>query len=519
MNKLKTIFQRKAFFLVLLPVFFIYSGYNELFGFLKPTFVAFNLAAIFLFWILVYFITLALLRNKAKASLFTFFTTAYFLLFGFLHDSLKQLLSSGIFFTSFTFLIPISFIAILIFLITLRKKNKETYPSLFLYLNLLMIALIISEIPNSIKRFKLDRSVHNMIDFRMSVASDYQPSNLADSAKPDIYFLVFDAMASTMSMKEKLNKDNSALDSFLLKENFYIANQARANYNWTIHSLSTTFNMMYLPDYIAPVMDDPKAYFWGANSMLNNSLSSILQKEGYTIHQYQPISFNNVDWPLDNYFHYMKDQHFFFKTFPGRIYRDIFWNYTSINNASIKNIQVNVKNGRYERHKRFVDTAFSLVKNSCSKTGNPKFIYGHFMVPHDPYVFKRNGELKKITIDQIGKREFEPDAYFEQVLYADKLIENLVPYIKKNNKPNTVIIVAGDHGFKDFKKIGYSTFNNLNAFYFPDGNYGLLYDSISSINTFRVVMNKYFNSKLPLLKDSGIIVSQMSNTIISSKMK
>ena len=62
-------------------------------------------------------------------------------------------------------------------------------------------------------------------------------------------------------------------------------------------------------------------------------------------------------------------------------------------------------------------------------------------------------------------------------------------------------------------------FSNLNAFYFPNKDYSRLYDSISPVNTFRVVLNTYFNAQLPLLKDSSIIVTEQKNTIIQSKMK
>lgn len=519
-KKVKDILSAKSFFIFLLPLFFIYSAYNELFGFLNPGFVFLNLLAVALLALFIFIFIHIFLNQKKKSIIYTFFTLAYFLLFGFLHDTLKNFLPAGNLILSFTFLIPLTILLLLLLFIYLKRQKQQNYSDLFLYLNVLMIALILSEIPNSIKRYRLDTSVHNLIDFRFNTASSYVPGSIADSSKPDIYFLLFDGMASTKSLKDRLGKDNSKLDSFLLSEDFYIANNAAANYNWTIHSLSTTFNMDYLPDFIAPVMNDPKAYFWGTNSILNNSLTSILQKEGYAIHQYQPVSINNADWPIENYFQYLKDQHFFFKTFPGRIYRDVFWNYTSINNQFIKKIQLQVKKGRYERHKRFVDTAFSLVKNSCSKTGNPRFVYGHFMIPHDPYVFTRKGELKKITIDQLNKKEYEADAYFEQLLYANTLIEEMVMFIKNNNKPNTIIIVAGDHGFRNFKQMGSENiFSNLNAFYFPNKDYSRLYDSISPVNTFRVVLNTYFNAQLPLLKDSSIIVTEQKNTIIQSKMK
>jgi hypothetical protein len=516
-KKIKNILSSKAFFLLLLPIFFIYSAYNELFGFLTAGFVMINFCAVLLFTFLIYFIAFSIVKHRTKASILTLLATAYCLLFGYIHDSVKSILPAGSFFASFTFVLPFSLLLIVLLILFLKCQKNKTYADTFFYFNLLITALILSEIPNSIKRYNLDKSVHNLIDFRFAVASSYSASPKIKHSNPDIYFLLFDGMASTKSLREGIGKDNSKLDSFLLQEGFYIAGDAKANYNWTIHSLSTTFNMDYLPDFIAPVMNDPKAYFWGTNSFLSNSLTRILQTEGYQINQFQPISLNNDDWPAHTYFQYMKDQHFFFKTLPGRIYRDIFWNYTSINNKYIKNIQLNVKRKRYKEQQLLVETAASLVKKSCSKDGLPKFVYTHLMIPHDPYIFTRDGKLKEIAL---GKKEDEPEAYFEQLLYANSLIRELVHYIKTNNKENTVIIIAGDHGFRNFKKMGVeNVFGNLNAFYFPDQNYTKLYDSITPVNTFRVVLNTYFNANLPLLKDSSIIVSDQKNTIIQSKLK
>ena len=44
---------------------------------------------------------------------------------------------------------------------------------------------------------------------------------------------------------------------------------------------------------------------------------------------------------------------------------------------------------------------------------------------------------------------------------------------------------------------------NISAFYFPGRQYNVLNDSITNVNTFRVVMSEYFNYKLPLLKDTS----------------
>lgn len=512
-HKLKTIFRTIPLFLVLLPVFFMYSGYNELFGFLSFKFITLNLLVILLSIVIVHALTFLMYRNKSKAIVITFAISLFSLVFGFLHDSLKQL-NAPVYLTKFTFLLPLIILLFALFMLYI-KKRKSGYSELFLFLNLLFTILILSEVPNSIKRYRLDQSVHNLIDFRFRAKNDYNPVNqIPDSIKPDIYFLVFDALASSKSLLKEIGKNNFQLDSFLLHEGFYVAADARANYNWTIHSLSSTFNMDFLPNWIAPVMNDPKVYFWGSASMLNNSLFSILKKEGYQTYSYQPVSFANADWPGESYFNYLRKNHFYFKTLPGRIYRDVFWNYSKINVEFVKEKQMDIINVRNQQKKLLFDTTISLVKNSSFKTTKPKFIYGHFMIPHDPYTFDSAGNVKSAEQTIVKRSEEDASAYFNQVLFAGKVIKELVTYIKLHNKKNTIIIIEGDHGYRtiDGELKGYS-FQNMNAIYFPDQKYNLLYDSLSPINTFRIVLNKYFNARFVLHKDSSILVTEKNETI------
>jgi hypothetical protein len=72
-----------------------------------------------------------------------------------------------------------------------------------------------------------------------------------------------------------------------------------------------------------------------------------------------------------------------------------------------------------------------------------------------------------------------------------------------------LIILQSDHGFTDFEG-GPSKpalfFKNYSAFYFPDKNYSSLYDTMSNINTFPVIFNKYFGMNIPLQKDTSVFV-------------
>jgi hypothetical protein len=45
---------------------------------------------------------------------------------------------------------------------------------------------------------------------------------------------------------------------------------------------------------------------------------------------------------------------------------------------------------------------------------------------------------------------------------------------------------------------------NYAAWYFPDRSYQQLYDSMTNVNTFPVLLNKYFKAEMPVQKDSVV---------------
>ena len=97
-------------------------------------------------------------------------------------------------------------------------------------------------------------------------------------------------------------------------------------------------------------------------------------------------------------------------------------------------------------------------------------------------------------------------AYLDQVKYSNILLKKIIPLIAKPSSRARVVILEGDHGFREFgPEVPINRiFMNLNAYYFSDGDYSRLYNGISPVNSFRVVLNKYFCQSLPMRKDSSV---------------
>ena len=145
---------------------------------------------------------------------------------------------------------------------------------------------------------------------------------------------------------------------------------------------------------------------------------------------------------------------------------------------------------------------------SVPSVAEPTFTFSHLIMPHPPYVFGPDGmaiSKAKERFQGFGKWG---DLYLGQLKYANKAILSLVDHILRNSKSPPVIIIQGDHGWLFSGEIGTDegirqSMSILNAYYLPAGGDSRLYDAITPVNTFRLVLNHYFDAGLSLLEDTN----------------
>ena len=150
------------------------------------------------------------------------------------------------------------------------------------------------------------------------------------------------------------------------------------------------------------------------------------------------------------------------------------------------------------------------------KKAGPKFVFSHILLPHPPFVLDKDCAPSP---EQETKTKTYGENYLSQVGCVNVKIEQLVEKIlTKSQRPPVIIIQAdeGPHPIKNpLRKEGYwkeanvaslkEKFPIINAMYLPGLKENPLYPSISSVNTFRVVFNSYFNTQLELLPDKYFI--------------
>jgi hypothetical protein len=143
----------------------------------------------------------------------------------------------------------------------------------------------------------------------------------------------------------------------------------------------------------------------------------------------------------------------------------------------------------------------------CLKTmpdiQGPKFVVAHILCPHQPFVFGPHGEY----VDPADWFNTEDKQfYLGQYMFISSEIAGVVGQLLERSSSDPIIILQSDHGPRSWASGCVGIGNNewqkvLNAYHLPGDGKNDLYDSISPVNSFRVIFNHYFGTHYDLLED------------------
>jgi hypothetical protein len=140
---------------------------------------------------------------------------------------------------------------------------------------------------------------------------------------------------------------------------------------------------------------------------------------------------------------------------------------------------------------------------------DPVYVFVHILVPHGPYVFAPDGRC--LTQKESAARG-DRQGYIDQIAYADRIIEDVVTALQEREGPSPVILIQADEGpfpSRD-NQIPWQEASSeelriklgiLNAVYYPNGDYELLRNDMTPVNSYRLLFNTFFNTDLPILPD------------------
>lgn len=329
--------------------------------------------------------------------------------------------------------------------------------------------------------------------YKLSLAGNFVPKKVAAesagsekpdfgkaAAFPDIYYIILDGYGSARTLRDLFNFDNKEFIDYLEKKGFFVTTQSRSNYGMTLLSLSSSLSMDYLRAESPPPKDDE----------LGQDVYRFLKRKGY---KYVGIG---GDAKRD----FLRDYEFYIillRTTPIDIL------------ANRLNLYAPVLRDRILRQ-------FDALA-AIPETKGPRFIFVHILAPHPPYVFDRNGkEVSRIRMDahlNIFKSGWDDkEAYLDQLIFINKKVMSAVREILSKSAVAPIIILQADHGpvFSfEGDRLYKVRMNIFNAYYLPGSDHaqGIIYNSVTPVNSFRLIFNHYFQAGYPILPDKSYFSS------------
>lgn len=324
-------------------------------------------------------------------------------------------------------------------------------------------------------------------------------------ALPNIYFIVCDSYPRADYLKSYFDIDNTPFLNALRERGFYIAERSRSNYPNTMPSLASTLNLEYLDNALAPGGWD-EYYPELIPRMKDNLVVRTLRARGYEYVAIATGLFPTDMTGADRYIH------------PGdKPYTE--YQQRLIEITPVRSIFNRMKKPHHHRLAPFVfDTLEGLRRNE-----RPMFVFAHVLLPHLPHGYDAEGNIR---LDYPPYKE----GWRQMTELVNRRLTEIVDTIQRH-EPNSIVIIEGDHGprtsWQDANTMDLLPWEgtweeyirdrsaNLSTYYFPDRQYeGLLYPEITPVNTFRVILNKYFGGTYEMLEDVTYLSPQGSAEII-----
>jgi len=328
------------------------------------------------------------------------------------------------------------------------------------------------------------------------------------AARPDIYYIILDAYVRADALGDF---DNSMFIDQLAQRGFYVASNATSNYASSDQSISSSLNMSYLDslDQRSQATSDDRIAI-----AQSHALGAVLKSLDYTyVHLDSGFIFTNESPIADMIVRFTPAGTLVVGSRDGRashvssarpIISSVFLRalvQTTALQSIIGHRFLLSTTEPYDFHSphRAIQM-FDFLTNPI-EVSSPKFVFAHFGTPHPPSVFDRYGNylVGDASVGFLNSHDpTVPNAYSGEIIYINSLVIKMIDGILSSHNEAPVIVIASDHGRSEECECPHSI---LAAFHLPHGGNDGLYDSISSVNHFRYILDYYFGFNLGLLDD------------------
>jgi hypothetical protein len=375
--------------------------------------------------------------------------------------------------------------------------TKRGLGALTLGLAVAAIVLVVSPAIR-IVRYETDNPGLSSSDPNVWPTSLQAPTLPSGARRPDIYVLVPDDYARHDILSHYFHYDNGPFLRQLEKRGFVIAPESRSPYSDSEMNIAAEVNMDYLsrlPDILGRKSEDSRPV---RRLIQDNRASRLLKSLGY---RYVHLDTDEVTWGQRNphISHVATPDSFMSLWLAERSVLKKVGGWAGFNEAAIN-----------ERFRKAIRSQFSALNDVPSQPG-PKFVLFHTLMPHDPYIFGPRGE--SITFPDHSEeghtRKIGMRYYAKQARYTEALLLRAIDAVLAKSKAPPVILLQADEGFeaneKDWGEAAVLDMRvkGISALYLPGMPNVRPPDKLNTVNTLRLVFNRYFHAGYPLLRNAS----------------
>jgi hypothetical protein len=299
-----------------------------------------------------------------------------------------------------------------------------------------------------------------------------------------------------------------------LKElGFYVADCSRSNYSYTQASITATLNLEYLPD----LRDDLEEWGLGSGDIW------VLLKQSLVRRKLEELGYQTVAFETGYEWSRLQDADFYFGSTPYDIQKVSPFEAMFIKSTALIVLVESPNWWMMEKMKAinfpygdFVQAQKSILNKlpEIPTMDGAKFVFAHILIPHVPYVFDPQGNIREDSGFYGGKlagpvnERYLVEGYTGEIQFINSKMLEITEQIINESRVPPIIIIQGDHGLRDENRL-----QILNVYYLPNGGASALYPSVSPVNSFRIVFDTYFGTDYGLLNDESFYSDDIHNPI------
>ncbi|MDD1654194.1 MAG: sulfatase-like hydrolase/transferase [Methanomicrobiales archaeon] len=394
--------------------------------------------------------------------------TAFFLWFysfGFSLGAYNQIIIGDIALNQYPRYLVFIYTGIFITFIVYLWRLRSDFRTITRLLNIIAIVLI--ALPFLVAGFSLvtvDRNVQETVGAKAPPEISCIPNR---SIQRDVYYIILDSYARDDVLDHSFHYNNSDFLSYLTARGFQVSRRSTANYNLTRPSLASSLNLNYIEN---PDDRTDLQHMVEYNNMTlffkDNGYTTIFFRSGYAMTERSPYSTVVMNNEILSAFQS--------KLLDVTLLKYIFTN---------------------ENRRSAISGAFSDLSTIPEIQGNT-FVFAHIVAPHNPYIFSEDGGWVVPS--------FRDEDYIRQLKYVNAQVEQTIDTILEKSDVPPIIVLQADHG-PSMEAMKYESRDIrmpiLNAYYLPEGRGNRIPDTITPVNSFRLILNEYYGCELPLLED------------------